>query len=413
MDIILVLILVLSVALAYLTKKDMLNGIYAVIFLMPAYLIRFTLFGIPTTALEIMIYGLFILYLCRYRDIRYLGTNAKTLLCGIMLLLAGVSFSTMFSSDLRISLGVLKGWFIDPLLFFVVYIGTVRGAEDVEKTIRAFIWSGVFVALIAAAYALGGELTFDGRLRAFYESPNYLAMYLAPALLFSLRLPIVGNKTDGSGNLVHWAFSALILLIIVLTRSYGAALGLAAALVFFWASKSASSGTVPTNKKRVMILLLSASAVFLFLSYQKYEQVVTAGERSSLASRFMIWNSAAKMLEDSPFFGIGPGTFQEAYLSYQDRFDVPYLEWAVPQPHNTFLAFYLQSGLLGLAGFILILSWLGRRSQTNDIILLFLVYFLAHGLVDTLYWKNDLALVFWLIIGVGYAGMKKQRRLEE
>ena len=59
------------------------------------------------------------------------------------------------------------------------------------------------------------------------------------------------------------------------------------------------------------------------------------------------------MIEKNPLFGIGPGNFQNKYLEYQKYFP-PYLEWSAPQPHNIFLAFWLESGLLGLAGFVII-----------------------------------------------------------
>ena len=70
----------------------------------------------------------------------------------------------------------------------------------------------------------------------------------------------------------------------------------------------------------------------------------------------MIWKSAGLMIKNNPLFGIGPGNFQEKYMEYQKYFP-PYLEWAVPQPHNIFLAFWLESGLIGLAGFILLLLY--------------------------------------------------------
>jgi len=30
------------------------------------------------------------------------------------------------------------------------------------------------------------------------------------------------------------------------------------------------------------------------------------------------------------------------------------------------------------------------------------MYILIHGLVDTTYWKNDLSIIFWLVIVLGY-----------
>ncbi|MCK4524872.1 MAG: O-antigen ligase family protein, partial [Candidatus Andersenbacteria bacterium] len=118
---------------------------------------------------------------------------------------------------------------------------------------------------------------------------------------------------------------------------------------------------------------------------------------------------AGEIIKDNSLFGIGPGTFQETYLSYAEKFDEQYLEWAVPQPHNIFLAFYLQTGLIGFIGFVLILIWFFKRMNgavphSYNIINVLMIYILIHGLVDTTYWKNDLSLMFWLLIGMAIVG---------
>jgi O-antigen ligase len=107
--------------------------------------------------------------------------------------------------------------------------------------------------------------------------------------------------------------------------------------------------------------------------------------------------------------GIGPGMFQDYYLKYQSHFPVSYLEWAVPEPHNLFLAFWLETGLLGLAGFIWLLAiffkklfLLFKKSNYFATILIMLMgYILIHGLADTTYFKNDLSVVFWLAVALG------------
>jgi len=125
----------------------------------------------------------------------------------------------------------------------------------------------------------------------------------------------------------------------------------------------------------------------------------------------MVWSAAGKILADNWLLGIGPGMFQQYYLEYQKYFPVPYLEWAVPQPHNLFLAFWLQAGILGLIGFIwLIINFFRRlfnffinqKSPLALSLMAIMVYILAHGLLDTTYWKNDLSLIFWTIIASGY-----------
>lgn len=121
----------------------------------------------------------------------------------------------------------------------------------------------------------------------------------------------------------------------------------------------------------------------------------------------MVWQSAILIIKDNPIFGIGPGMFQEYYLNYQ-RYFSPYLEWAVPQPHNLFLAFWLQTGIIGMAGFLFLIFWffghgftlILRRIHADIVLALMsiMVYTLIHGLLDTTYWKNDLSVIFWLII---------------
>jgi len=111
------------------------------------------------------------------------------------------------------------------------------------------------------------------------------------------------------------------------------------------------------------------------------------------------------MIADSPVFGIGAGNFQNTYLAYQKYFP-PYLEWSVPQPHNLFLAFWLEAGIAGLIGFVVILYYLFlmlakviQKKQDLDLAFLFFALFLCillTGLADTTYWKNDLSFLFWI-----------------
>jgi len=187
---------------------DIRHGIYLIIFFMPLYLWRFSIFGIPTTALEIMIYILFLVWALNgvhslerkdfslnkinfYRlkpELQILnGPNRSSILnIGIVLLFLGIITSTFNSFDLRTSLGIFKGWFVGPFLFFVVFINIIKKEEHIASTLKSWIASGVVVSLVGIFYLLNSNLTFDGRLKAFFLSPNYLAMYLAPAFLIAL-----------------------------------------------------------------------------------------------------------------------------------------------------------------------------------------------------------------------------------
>lgn len=429
--------------------KNIRYGIYAIIFLMPLYLWRFSFFSIPMTVLEIMVYILFLAWSLsklalllkqiklksklQFNNIVYNTIKRKlfrdrylVLNVGIILLFLGIIISTALSSDIRSSLGIFKGWFISPLLFFIVFINVIKKERHTGLVLTSWFASGVIVSVVSIFYLLIGDITFDGRLKAIFLSPNHLAMYLTPAFLivvgFLLKETkfLIGNLIfSGKTIFFRKKMKVIVLLIIVIplyfTYSYGAFLGIFAGILYL---------IIKNKDLKIKSIYLSGFFIFLFLgliflSSNKFNQIIDSSDRSSFHSRLMILNATGEIIKDNPIFGIGPGTFQKTYLSYAGKFNQPYLEWAVPQPHNIFLAFYLQTGLIGFAGFILILIWffyhkniilshLNKKDKIGDvsvaaeiyIINVLMIYVLVHGLVDTTYWKNDLSLMFWLLIGL-------------
>ena len=421
-----------------LCAKNIRYGVYAAIFLMPSYLLRFSIFGIPTTVLEIMIYILFLIWaLDGVRSLERkdfslnkinfyrLKPELQILNIGIILLFLGIITSTFNSFDLRTSLGIFKGWFVDPFLFFVVFINIIKKEEHIASTLKSWIASGVVVSLVGIFYLLNNNLTFDGRLKAFFLSPNYLAMYLSPVflILIVLLLDIFGARASVRNyskrltsifrlkpslkllNIKYPIFLIIILIPLYFTYSYGAFLGIFVATIYLLIIGLKPLLRISNIKYPIFLIIISIS--FIFITAVKFSQITNLDDRSSFHSRLMIWNTSVEIIKDNPLFGIGPGTFQDVYLSYSEKFDKPYLEWAVPQPHNIFLAFYLQTGMIGFVGFILILFWFFNGCKNEalprlywQIINVLMIYILVHGLVDTTYWKNDLALMFWLIVGM-------------
>jgi O-antigen ligase len=405
---------------------------------MPFYLWRFSVLGIPSTVLEMMIYTLFILWVIRKRkyflpffkkDFFVSSFKRRLILnSGITLLFLGLTIATAQSTDIKTSFGIFKGWFFDPFLFFIVFVSVIKKREHISLSLTSWLLSGVAVSLIGILYLLNNELTYDGRLSAFFLSPNHLAMYLAPAFLivlfFLLNRRNLDRKVFSIEYLVLIIFLLIILVPLYFTYSYGAFLGIFMGVLYLLISKGRLS-TYSLNMKRkyLIVLFLVFFVSFVFIAFNKVDQVLSSNGRSSLHSRLMIWKAATEILKDNPLLGIGPGTFQDTYLSYTDKFNEPYLEWAVPQPHNIFLAFYLQTGLIGFVGFILILIWFFRRGlkyknniqyscllsgrqPISTILVSLMIYALIHGLVDTTYWKNDLSLMFWVVVAIAVVSEK-------
>ena len=390
--------------------------IFTAVFLIPTYLIRFRIFGIPTNLLEILIYLSFISWLLEKQKVDWKGLfrEYKIYIISISLIFLGLILSTLINKNYQPGFGVIKGWFFDPLLFSFILIKIIKETKDVENILKTLYFSAFAVSLVALEYFFYGHLSYDGRLRAFYDSPNYLAMFLAPAIFIGIYL--LKNKREETRNKNIVIISSLIIIafVIYLTHSYSAWISILLGLLIV------ESITKKTNKKIIAISFLIILFAFLSqLNNPKLKDI--SSDRSSLNSRMMIWKSSALMLKDNFIFGIGPGNFQNKYLEYQKYFP-PYLEWAVPEPHNLYLAFWLQSGIAGLSGFaLLIFSWLKKTAgaigsnQKNSPLRLdvsssriearpllavssgIIIYILLHGMMDTTYWKNDLSFIFWII----------------
>jgi len=364
--------------------------IYLTVFCLPLYLVRFKIGWIPTNFLELLIVVLFVFWFWRFWKLGFhWKPSFHEYILPIFLIFLGLTISTWFSDNLEVSAGIWKSWFIIPLLFFMVVINHIKTKEQVRNIIISLALSGLGVVL------LSNNLTYDGRLTGFFLSPNHLAMYLSPILILSLYL--YSQAKERIFKILLITYYLLLITIIYLTYSYGAWLGLLAGLFFLLIIKK--------DKKLILIgLSLIILVLVLQIPSQKFQGIVDLSY-PSLESRLIIWQSSWQILKDNTLIGIGPGMFQEYYLAYQDKM-APYPEWAVPQPHNLFLAFWLQAGLLGLIGFIWLLIYFFKKTDPNhvlgSVLIASMIYLLVHGLIDTTYWKNDLALIFWLITGLGY-----------
>ncbi|MBU2028458.1 O-antigen ligase family protein [Patescibacteria group bacterium] len=366
------------------------NFVGAILALLPLYLIKFVFWGMPLNLLEIMILLTLIWWLWEKRFNNpewenFLKDN-KLFFSLIGVILAGVLLSTFFDNSWKIGLGIIKGWFVLPLILALISADIF--CDKKAQALKFFYAGAVGVAALALFSYIFGQITYDGRLQGIFNSPNYLAMYLVPAVIIGVIF--------FSENRKKYALSLFfIFLAIYLTYSFTAWVAMLIILsgLFFLSGR---------GKKLFVGFLILAGLVFLLqVKTDKLNNLLSLDARSSLTSRSMIWKSAGKIITDNSVWGIGPGNFQEKYLEYQKYF-LPYLEWAVPHPHNLYLAFYLYSGIIGLVAFFwLMFLWIRKIiSQKKEAVALIalgiIIYFLLHGILDTTYFKNDLAVIFWL-----------------
>ncbi len=376
-------------------------AITGVMMFVPLYLVRTSFFGIPTTVLEIMILataGGWAWYAQQHKIPVLYARPVFILGAGLVFLGAALSSFVTNVEMFVSSFGAMRAFVAEPLIFaFIVGAAVKARVLSREKIVFAAVCS---VFMVGVATMLGGTfgifdwMTWDGRLRGPFLSPNHLAMLLAPAIPLSGLL--LAKKTTHAGGVI---IMVLLAILMFLTESLGAIFGATVGIFVAWAFVGAKR--IPKKTVLIALAVIAGGAAIFTLKAGLFLENI---ERSSIASRFMIWRAAVNILYDHPLWGIGVGTFQEYYLSYQKYFE-PYLEWAVPQPHNILLATWLQVGLIGLVGFVIVIAaffrqvWKGRNEQSKKALYAALlgaiVAVLVHGLIDTPVWKNDLAVLFW------------------
>ena len=412
------------------------NLVWLSIFSAPLYSIKFSFLGIPINIPEVLIITAFVFWLAENKKFSWkiFYIRYKVFLAGIFLMLLGLVISALINPNRLAEWGIIKSWFVIPLVLSFVLLNEVKSKRDIENIFKALYFSAAAISFIGLIYFFKGDLTYDFRLKAFFLSPNYLAMFLSPAV-FVGNYFIVSRIKNGLRHLIEKRAAIILFILLLLSQAavlsalyltYSYAAWTAVILSFIIVNLIIKNGEIFKKIKVAAVLLIILSTILITQAgNSKFNELFNwqASSRSSLASRIMIWQSAEKILEDNFLWGIGPGNFQSKYLEYQKYFP-PYLEWAVPQPHNLCLAFWLQGGILGLAGFIyLVFYWIreimkitkSKISSENDFkkiapaLLGIMIYILLHGIADTPYWKNDLAIVFWTVFSLGAVSINFSR----
>jgi len=249
---------------------------------------------------------------------------------------------------------------------------------------------------------VGDYITPDLRASGPFESANYLALYVGPACAASF-IYLWRSISKENGLIRYMALFAVLFLGLVFSHSYGALIGVFVALVFFI--------FYGLNRKWQIVFLAVILGIFggfvaLQTGTEKFSKLFEFTERSSSAVRLEVWEVSLNLIKENPVLGIGLGQFEPQYqLNAAEILGHAPFEWVMLHPHNLYLAFYLNAGLLGLIAFsgLLFLAFRSFRKSSNKMKvfgMVMLITILVHGFFDVPFWKNDLALIFWLTLGM-------------
>jgi O-antigen ligase len=399
----------------------------SLIVLAPLYVWRFSIGGLPTNFLMLAsfaVIGLAFLFvlrqgLTREKIHRLFADLKRPLLIGILLFCLA-SLISLFAFGINGE--KLAQWavlYVQPIaLFFLIRYLYLDATEIEQQKWRNYFQRAAYIVVgLAGLLALAqyftlatlpaqwwGNANEPKRAIAFFAHANAFGLYVTPLLAWllpdamqKLREQWGTWKTD----LVWPVLWSLGLVGMFLSLSRGAWMGIVAAAVVYV--------LLAANKKMVLGFLalgIIVAGIVAITPNLRYRVLLPFyGEKSAVA-RLSLWHTAGTEIADNPILGKGVNGFSENWDQYNKDGGLEHYNF----PHNIFLNFWIDAGLLGLVSVLLILiaasvqgikQW--RTGRTNVValgIVLFVVAMVVHGLIDIPYFKNDLALAFWLMLAI-------------
>ncbi|MBD3328188.1 hypothetical protein GF340_02675 [Candidatus Peregrinibacteria bacterium] len=418
--------------------------------------------GIPVTLPEGIIFMLLAAAFVKYKDVfkfdfKEFAQKNKVILIAVLLILLGAVLSFFVTqasitlvdgqefSSLRVALGIFKSWIVAPIIYFVL-LKYVLNKDDLKKSLNVYALSAAVLSIWAVwQLATGNYVTVDMRASGPFISANYLALYLGPALVFltvktkevflpstflegkdAKKIPFLKKAAFKlSGKDIFYSVAFIVCLIaMIATKSYAALFAYVIAVSFYYFIefvihfKANKKARLPwASIVSILVIAIVAAIIVYYLDVEKWQSVFNFTERNSSSVRLEVYAITWSLIKNNFLFGIGMGSFEALYQTQAvNILERAPLEWVMLHPHNFYFAMWLNLGILGLGGlgviiYVAIKELLamikkiagGSFSQYSSVVLIGMAMFVAilmHGLIDTPFFKNDLALIFWLVVAV-------------
>ncbi len=404
-------------------------GVAVILFALPSYLIRFELTWIPMTLLEAYILLLFLVWcIGLLRSGR--GLTQAWRLAGLSRAFVGLSLAwvglglaaSFWSKDPGAGLGLWKAYFLEPVLFAWVLISTSREVRVWRSYAISLGLGAALIGIVSLLQALGAVPSplpwseqMPPRFSSLFEYPNAVGLLLAPILAFAIGFLAKYHALRLPERLWLWGAIFFGLIAIGLAVSEGAILGIiAAVLLCILMSRS--------WKRWIAGVLILVAILAVIPQTRDYLSTLATFRDTSGDVRLRMWEGTMRLLAAHPLEGAGLGGFPALYDQYRDAAHVELLLY----PHNVFLNFWVELGIFGLLLFLaLVLRFFlfvarayrqnGEAMRATTIgLLMAMTALLIHGVVDVPYFKNDLAVLFWVLLAgaeLVRTGQKPQKAL--
>lgn len=322
------------------------------------------------------------------------------------------------------------GYYLELVVspFIIFWLGNII-AKDISAVRRVFQLLSVMAALFAIhtiIEATIGTFLFEtaraqanlaessnfqiagtgiSRAASFFGNPNGNGLFLATSLFLPVGLFIESKQLWA--KIIYLLEALLILLALMFTYSNASWIAALAGMLAFMF-------LVERTRYRVLLLLsmvtLAVIAVTVFPS-QVAAQLSHASDQGDLSLHLGDWQTALRVIEAYPLFGVGLGT--QAYLVLANPYRVPAQTKPLAEPDNSYLQWGATAGIPVMLIFLLLLglvfwfswrNWLAVDRRYRPLLgggIAALIALSVNSLsVDGWTSPTDMVLLGWLIAGI-------------
>lgn len=339
----------------------------------------------------------------------------------VMFMIAVYLIAGIFSFTMKKSLEI---WAIYAVFmgFYFVVVNTLKTKKQFFDFTTVLVLSGIAVCIYGLMQYVFGwnttqawmdeEMFEDIKMRIYstLENPNVLGEYIL--LMLPLAVGLMWTKKGVLSKLFYVGAAVVMFVALILTFSRGCWIGLmlsAAVFITLVAGKLWGLGLIAIP---VIPMVLPESIINRFMSIGDMKD-------TSTSYRVYIWFGTILMLKDFWLSGIGMGTeaFESVYPFYS------YNGIVAPHAHNMFLQLIVETGVVGIFTFVLILiafikelagthKLAGKKSYVSTMTVAIgaaIAGFLLQGVFDNCFYNYRVFMIFWMMLGLGVSARSAQK----
>ena len=324
--------------------------------------------------------------------------------------------STFVALDKRISITHSIRFSLYLFIFYLISY-KFNTKEKLKMVLSSFIFTSGLISIIAFFQVIfikitGGDIDLSHRVSSTLENPNNLGAYSIFSIFICIML-LINSKEKILKN-IYTGLVLILLFNIIVSQSRNALLAVICGALLI---------SILYDKR--YIIFSAILPIIILIIPQSRERLFSIFDFSQNSSRFKIWNITEIMIKnDNQLFGIGYENFGVNYPIYVKSNPDYFVRESLQalHPHNIFLKFQVELGLLGTIAFTIFiivtlftlykLINLTANKFIKSVLIGINISFLAFNLmnlVDSYYGSPKVITSMFIVLGIanGYNHLKK------